>query len=141
MFQDLFLDTATKRARLALLYAALGAVLLIIGLVDPAGSHFYPPCLFRKFTSLQCPGCGGLRAVHQVLRGHVVAAFRLNPLLMLVSPLIAYAVLSDLSVITRAQPLPRVHMRSSWTPAVLVVIVAFWVLRNAYGPIVTWLVR
>jgi hypothetical protein len=49
---------------------------------DPTLYRFYPPCLFYKATGLYCPGCGSLRALHQLLHGHVATAFHFNPLLI-----------------------------------------------------------
>ena len=45
-------------------------------------------------TGLHCPGCGSLRAVRQFLHGELWAAFRLNPLMVLSLPLLAFAVVS-----------------------------------------------
>ena len=71
---------------------ALGAVLLgvlagaVLFLFDPARCSFYPACLWHSLTGLNCPGCGSLRALHELLHGHPVAAFQLNPLLILALP-------------------------------------------------------
>jgi hypothetical protein len=56
---------------------------------DPATAGFYPPCLFRTFLGARCPGCGSLRAAHQLLHGNFSAAWALNPTLMVVGPLAA----------------------------------------------------
>ncbi len=47
----------------------------------PEQYALYPHCLFYSWTGWQCPGCGGLRAAHQLLHGHIAAALHLNPLL------------------------------------------------------------
>ena len=66
---------------------AAGVALILGGTVlyffDPATAGFYPACLFRLVTGIPCPGCGSLRAMHQLLHGHFAAAFALNPLLVL----------------------------------------------------------
>src|SRR5512135_2794851 len=56
---------------------------------DPAQFAFYPFCWFHRTTGLLCPGCGALRGLHQLLHGHIAAAFRLNPLLVLGLPIAA----------------------------------------------------
>lgn len=55
---------------------------------DPAAYAFYPVCFLHQQTGLQCPGCGSLRAMHQLLHGHVGAAWRFNPLLVICLPLL-----------------------------------------------------
>src|SRR6266446_10007644 len=67
------------------LSAILGSAVILF-LFNPAQSGFYPVCLFHQSTGLLCPGCGSLRALHQLLHGHLVAAVHLNALLVLSLP-------------------------------------------------------
>ncbi|MSU35792.1 MAG: DUF2752 domain-containing protein [Pedosphaera sp.] len=53
---------------------------------NPQEHGFYPRCLFYQTTGLWCPGCGGLRSCHQLLHGNISAAFRLNPLAVILLP-------------------------------------------------------
>ncbi|MCX6913024.1 MAG: DUF2752 domain-containing protein, partial [Verrucomicrobia bacterium] len=71
----------------ALLAAAVGLVLFCF---DPRQYHFYPICFFHKATGLLCPGCGALRATHQLLHGHLAAAFRFNPMLVASLPFLLW---------------------------------------------------
>jgi len=65
--------------------AALAGVALLY-LYNPVEAGFYPRCFFKIATGLDCPGCGGLRATHQLLHGHLRAAFQLNPLYVAALP-------------------------------------------------------
>ena len=53
---------------------------------NPSTSVFYPRCYFHALTGWSCPGCGALRATHQLLHGHLLNAFWLNPLYILALP-------------------------------------------------------
>ncbi len=112
---------------------AAGAV-VVAGIVlyrfDPAGTTAYPPCPFRALTGLHCPGCGSLRATHQLLHGHVVAALRLNPLMVLSLPLLAGMLVPGAVAAARGRPAPRRVNPASWIWLALGVIVAYWILRN-----------
>jgi hypothetical protein len=66
---------AARHVRAALLFLVCGIVLFFF---DPATTGLYPPCLFKTFLGVQCPGCGSLRAMHQLLHGNVAAAWALN---------------------------------------------------------------
>ena len=68
----------------------LGGVLLVYYFYNPSQNSFFIPCPFKLISGYNCPGCGSQRALHQLLHGNVEAAFRLNPLLILSIPLIAY---------------------------------------------------
>jgi len=80
-----------RRIRLVVGTAAvLAAALTYIGLVDPHNpDSFFPVCPFRLLTGWNCPGCGGLRMVHDVLHGHLVAAIADNVFLLVGMPLLA----------------------------------------------------
>ena len=68
-----------------LLLAAAAAV--VIFCFDPATAGFYPPCLFNTVLGTACPGCGSLRALHQLLHGNFAAAWELNRVLVIAMPL------------------------------------------------------
>ncbi len=75
-----------SRAKLLLFgTAALAAAVLFF--FDPATTEFYPPCLFKTFLGAQCPGCGSLRAAHQLLHGNLKEAWTLNKPLLIALPL------------------------------------------------------
>jgi len=114
---------------------AAPAFLVLAGLVvvfvwDPADSVLFPPCPFHALTGFHCPGCGTLRALHQLLHGNLVAAFLLNPLAVLCLPFVAYALVSGIirSVGGRGMPTVCLPAPAVWT--LLGAIVVFWVLRN-----------
>ena len=46
------------------------------------------PCPFHQLTGLNCPLCGGQRMVMELLHGHLVDAFWLNPGLAIGAPLV-----------------------------------------------------
>jgi hypothetical protein len=109
--------------------AAMAAAVMLY-LRNPAGSHFYPPCPFHLLTGLYCPGCGSLRAIHQLLHGRLVAAFGLNPLMLVLLPFVLYglAVRFVRSVTGRRLPDIELSQRGIWI--LLGVIIAYWILRN-----------
>ena len=111
--------------------AALGLITCTVVLFafNPANLAI-PLCPFHALTGLYCPGCGTLRAVHQLLHGQVLVALELNPLIILSLPLTVYGILYQASAhLTRRQlhniRIPRYCV---WTLAGIVI--AFWVLRN-----------
>jgi hypothetical protein len=130
MFHDLVAAQPTQRWRILAIYAAIACAAIVVREIEPTGSMLYPQCPLHALTGLNCPGCGGLRAVHQALHGHLGAAFRLNPLLFVLLPLAVYPVASDLSVVLRGQPLPRLRLFRGWWMVLVGVIFAFGILRN-----------
>ncbi len=82
---------AGRRNRLVLgTGALLAAALAYIGLVDPHNPNsFFPVCPFRLLTGWNCPGCGALRMIHDVLHGDLAAAVADNVVLLVGIPLLA----------------------------------------------------
>lgn len=76
-----------RRRRVGILAGVF--LLAVLFVFDPATAGFYPPCLFRTFLGMQCPGCGSLRAAHQLLHGNLAAAWALNKPLLIALPLAA----------------------------------------------------
>src|SRR5438477_9825078 len=89
-------NVARQRVIAAFMWLGLGASSLFLFFFNPALPHnqFFPKCPFRLVTGWQCPGCGSTRAFYQLLHLHPVAAFKLNPLIMLTLPFIV-TVFSD----------------------------------------------
>jgi hypothetical protein len=77
-----------RRRRIGALVALLFAGTLLF-FFDPATASLYPPCLLRTFLGVQCPGCGSLRAAHQLLHGNLAAAWALNKPFLVALPLAA----------------------------------------------------
>ena len=123
---------ASARERLFAAGFTLSTLLALVylRLFNPSTSGLYPPCPFRLLTGLNCPGCGTLRGLHQLLHGHPLAALGLNPLLILMLPVMAYIFLSSALVAARGRGLPRVSPPPALIRAIFLVVIAFWILRN-----------
>ena len=77
----------TLRQRANLMLSGLAAGSLVLFSFSPTEHGFYPVCQFHALTGLQCPGCGGTRALYQLLHLHWTEALRLNGLVTLLAPL------------------------------------------------------
>jgi hypothetical protein len=114
------------------------AALIVLYAFEPAQSGFYPFCIFHLATGLLCPGCGSLRAVHQLLHGNVAAAFRFNALLVSSLPLVGISLARFVFLKAGHRPSAFV-LKPLWLWAGLVVLVCFGVLRNLHVPGLAWM--
>lgn len=100
--------------------------------LDPARFSPVPPCPMYTMTGLECPGCGGQRALHTLLRGDVATAWRLNPLVPLAMPLLGLLLARHIF-----GPRPKSVQGGPvalWKiAAVIVLLLAFTVYRNLPG--------
>jgi hypothetical protein len=111
-------------------FAAVGALVLFC--FDPQQYHFYPVCFFHQTTGLLCPGCGALRATHQLLHGHLAAAFRFNPILVVSLPFVVWFGAKFARQTARHQPL-SLGLRPAWLWLILAAVLVVSVLRNLPG--------
>lgn len=127
------LDPAGMHAGRAV-WVALGALVVTVLAVflyrhGPHGFALYPGCLFRKFTGLDCPGCGMTRATYAAMHGRIGEAFRFNPVGMVIFPLAVLGISIELIGWIRGRPRSlQVGAKGAWGLAFLVI--AFWFLRN-----------
>ncbi len=70
--------------------AAAGAA-TVLATVDPNQAGHYPGCPFLLVSGLYCPGCGSLRAVHDLLHADIADALARNPLAVVAVPFLLYA--------------------------------------------------
>lgn len=119
-----------RALKLVFVPISICAVLFVLIVFNPASSGIFPPCPFHRLTGLYCPGCGSLRAVHQLLHGNLSMAFRLNPLLILSLILFAFWLIYCGVLAVRKRPLPTVTIPSYGIWLILLIIVLFWILRN-----------
>lgn len=116
--------------------AAVSAAVLLRS-VDPYEHGHYPTCPLVLLTGWWCPGCGALRGTHDLLHGDLAGAAARNPLLLVALP---YLLLGFGAWVLRlsGRRVPSSTSAPPWTIwAVLVVVLAFGVLRNLPG--MTWL--
>lgn len=117
---------------LILSYGALVACVALLYFFNPAQHGFYPTCIFYKTTGLLCPGCGTLRALHQLLHGHIEAAFRFNALIVSSLPLAALGCVQAMRH-RAANKSALAWIRPNWLWVGLVILILFGILRNLPG--------
>lgn len=96
----------------------------------PLWDKLVPQCPFFVFTGLHCPGCGTWRAFNSFLQGNLAQAAGYNPVLFLAAPLVL-AVLGERWAGLRWTVLD--HSGRAFPPlsrVVLLVVLAYWILRN-----------
>jgi hypothetical protein len=113
--------------------AALAGASVVLFLFDPSHNAFYPRCLLHELTGWSCPGCGTLRAMHQLSHGHFAAAWKLNPLTVCLLPVALWLGLRELAWTFYGKRWPGVVTRPcfGWTLAVIAVL--FGIVRNLPG--------
>lgn len=121
---------ACQYAELLTGFVLFMATLVLLRDANPATSGLFPPCPFVWLTGFYCPGCGSLRALHQLLHGNFGAAFAFNPFAVLAFPFLAYGGVSRVVFLLRGQYLPRVFLSGRLIRTLCFAVVLFAILRN-----------
>lgn len=119
-----------RRSTVIVIWSLLVAGAAYLFVFEPGKTGFFPICLFRFFTGFTCPGCGTTRALHQILHGHFLTAFTLNPLFLIAIPFMLFAFLRYTVIVLRGQ-VPRPNaVPASYIYAIFFVVLSFWIFRN-----------
>lgn len=120
-----------------LVAAAGAAAVLLLHVRDPHVPGAYGFCPFYLVTGWWCPGCGGLRAVHELTDGRLTAALGENAVVLVAVAVAVLVWLRRVVGIWRGQadlarpPSPRTVV------AIAAICVGFAVVRNT--PWGSWL--
>jgi|ERR1044072_1817689 hypothetical protein len=131
-----FIPVEADRARqlmiTATVWLGLSAAAIFVFFFNPASpaNQWFPKCPFRLLTGLQCPGCGSTRAFYQLLHLHPLAAFKLNPLMVLTLPFIVYGFLGFTRSAVMGRPQRRLFIPPIYLWAWLFLLIFFWIFRN-----------
>jgi hypothetical protein len=122
-------QASRQSATRLILVLSVAVIVGILFVFNPATSAFYPFCPLHRLTGLLCPGCGSLRATHELLHGHLLAAFHLNALFVLALPLVASLAARWIYRRYRGQPVSfGISGKPLW--AGFIITVLFGVFRN-----------
>lgn len=113
------------------LWVGLGGAALGVALVvrDPHTHGSWGFCPFLAVTGVPCPACGGLRATHDLLTGHLGAALSSNAYAVGTALLVVVAYASWLAAAARGRRVAWLARVPAAGPLWAVGLLAFGILR------------
>jgi hypothetical protein len=114
---------------IAACFAGAASFVLVTDPTD-SGALDLPTCAVKMTTGLDCPGCGGTRALFYLLQANLPQAVRHHAVAVFAAPFLVWLYLgwSIRRVTGRSLPMPRLGGRA--VVAFLVVWAVFTVVRN-----------
>ncbi|TJY64564.1 DUF2752 domain-containing protein [Sphingobacterium alkalisoli] len=115
-----------------LIFLGLVGLLLLYKYINPIEHALFPKCPVKHATGLDCPGCGGQRALHYLLNGQLSQAFAQNQLLFFLAPYIVTGFYLQLvpKPTSRELKLRKFLYGYRAIQILLVLIIAFTIIRN-----------
>ena len=129
------IDTRPRRTRMVAPLVMVGGLALgtlYVALVDPNEPGHYPLCPTKALAGLDCPGCGGLRATHDLAHGDILGALGHNALWVLAVPSVLFLLGRTVYFAwTGKRPTPTSERTAKWSMIALTALVVFFtVVRN-----------
>ena len=93
-------------------------------------THLSIPCPFHAITGLQCPGCGVTRMCLALLRLDVSGAWKANPVLLLLLPLLGGLLGYRVVVYVRRGSVPTARWETLVWSGMAVVLLLWGIWRN-----------
>jgi hypothetical protein len=109
---------------------AAPVAILMLYFQNPQKSAFFPPCPFHFFTGLYCPGCGSLRATHQLLHGNITAALSYNVMLVIFIPFLITWLVNEIFYLVTGKKLINYFLSPVFIWGIFFLITSFAILRN-----------
>jgi hypothetical protein len=109
---------------------AVAAAGCVVRRFPPAGSRFYPRCPIFFWLRIDCPGCGGTRAVAALLHGRLNEAIHWNAMVVLFFPFAAVFLAMTYWRAIKTTPFLWPTIPDSLLKGSLVLICIFTVARN-----------
>lgn len=122
--------TMKRQIQIGVWAAGFCAVLAVVYRFPPAEHSFYPRCPFFALTHLLCPGCGGTRALHELLHLNLAGALHYNALLTVLAPFAMAWLVWCFYQVFRYDHFPRVRWPRSIAFGLAFVFLLFAVIRN-----------
>lgn len=91
---------------------------------------FSLPCMFHMITGLYCPGCGTGRMFFAILRLDFYAAFRANPYVFILIPIIAIYYIAEIRAYISGRQRKQSRPEKVFFVILLVGLILFGILRN-----------
>lgn len=99
---------------------------------DPAKNETpFAICMTKRIANIDCPGCGGQRAFHELLHGNFLTAGKLNVFIYFFVPLLVYIYFS-FALKPFNINFPDINISSKQLLISLFILIIFTILRNSH---------
>ena len=126
----MFAETLNPRLLAVFSWLTLTVAGVYLFIFEPGKSGFFLVCPFRALTGFACPGCGSTRAMHALVHGDVVDAFKFNPLLVLSLPFLLFAFVRFTNAAIHGRQLTGNQLKAKYIWTIFGVVLFFWIFRN-----------
>ena len=109
-----------------------GAILIMFGVMLLQRYDIIPamPCPFHELFHIYCPGCGGTRALFELLHGHILTSLYCNPAIFLGLILILYYEVGAIITIIKNNGKCYYYQKGKLVYGYLIIVALFTAVRD-----------
>ena len=90
-----------------------------------------PPCVFRTLTGFYCPGCGGTRAVLELLHGNLFHSFYYHPIVLYTVVLYGWYLISNtIQWLSREKYIWGSRYHRWYGIVAVIIVIGNWIIKN-----------
>lgn len=124
-----FMKVDRKVIRIILIEILL--VILLWLFINSTYIEFIPQCWVYKNTGILCPSCGGTRCIQNIMRGNVIEAFKINPVIFIIVCYLAILNIVYLSNLNKKEKKLKYIYPKYWYVIIWVtILVLYTIVRN-----------
>lgn len=114
---------------LVLLILVTGFLLLFYQVLLPRVN--FPPCFCDRYLGFYCPGCGGTRAMTQLLQGHVLKSLWYHPVVVYAACVFGAFMISQIAArLTGYRHFKGLRFHNWYLYGALAVIIVNFIVKN-----------
>lgn len=91
-----------------------------------------PPCIFREYTGIYCPGCGGVRASIYLLHGNLMESLWYHPFVLYATVLIGLFFVSYTLYLITNKECFNPELRPIYFYSGAGIILLQWIIKNIF---------
>lgn len=86
-------------------------------------------CIFKKALHLYCPGCGGTKALRNLVAGHIIKSILYNPLVVYLLYMLVFNYLKNIFLYIKYKECIS-YLNTHFIWGFLIITVGFFIVRN-----------
>lgn len=103
---------------------------LVYKILERQGTLLFYPCVWYHILGFYCPGCGGTRAVSELVKGNLLKSFYYHPFVPLAAVLIFVFMVSWSVYYLSKKRIKGLKFRNWYLYAGLAIVIIQWIVKN-----------
>ena len=120
----------SKKFIIIVIIMGLTGFLILLASIDSVNYMALPKCPIKLITGIDCPSCGGTRALHSLLHGHFLQALSYNYFLVIGIPYFLMAAIVSFVPFFKDTIIRKIILGKHAAIIYVILFFGWWIIRN-----------